>query len=426
MKVIEVSTEQCWNEGMGETGDPRENPLTSGIVRHNPHFRKSGIVAVTLLWEYCQFTVISHFTEAMLKFYFHDIPPSQTPQSSAYWSLSCVFIGCCPAPGTYGIRKVFPCKSAIGSDACKAGLINCDPIAKRLHCSPSTKVNRVQSSAGSPDFRMWESCRTVPLIGGFYRGSPVYPAPSFGTHRLSRSRSNIRLTREHLANPITTRCGATANEYTAEAPVWRGLGNYSPPTTANRVQFQAGAAPAFPDAGIVSDVAAGRRFSSGTSRFPGPCFPAPIRLISPSSVEICEIHDIIRHQAERHCDDKIDFKRVYTEVTFANGSEFIMHALKDSEPIAKLQGHKKQIPYCQVWGKIEVATNEQISEARLYKGLPSLCSSALKTSLFRAAQIPSLKVETYIDNTLEVLRNVVSPAGGSLVTPRTTGWGLQE
>ncbi|KAJ8891533.1 hypothetical protein PR048_004061 [Dryococelus australis] len=51
-------------------------------------------------------------------------------QSSAYWSLSCVFIGCFPAPGSYGIRKVFTCKSAIGSDAYGAGLINCDPITK--------------------------------------------------------------------------------------------------------------------------------------------------------------------------------------------------------------------------------------------------------------------------------------------------------
>ncbi|KAJ8867564.1 hypothetical protein PR048_031366 [Dryococelus australis] len=50
--------------------------------------------------------------------------------SFAYWSLSCVFIGCCPTPCSYGIREVFPCKSAIGSEACKAGIINCDPIAK--------------------------------------------------------------------------------------------------------------------------------------------------------------------------------------------------------------------------------------------------------------------------------------------------------
>ncbi|KAJ8873600.1 hypothetical protein PR048_024418 [Dryococelus australis] len=37
---------------------------------------------------------------------------------------------CGPTPGSYGIRKVLPCKSAIGSEACRVGLINCDPVAK--------------------------------------------------------------------------------------------------------------------------------------------------------------------------------------------------------------------------------------------------------------------------------------------------------
>ncbi|KAJ8891943.1 hypothetical protein PR048_004502 [Dryococelus australis] len=31
----------------------------------------------------------------------------------------------------------------------------------------------------TPDFRMWESCRTWPVVGGFSRGSPVSPALSF-------------------------------------------------------------------------------------------------------------------------------------------------------------------------------------------------------------------------------------------------------
>ncbi|KAJ8897723.1 hypothetical protein PR048_003073 [Dryococelus australis] len=52
-------------------------------------------------------------------------------------------------------------------------------VAERLACSPPTKVNRVQSPAGSlPDFRMWESCRTMPLTGGFPQGSPVPPLHS--------------------------------------------------------------------------------------------------------------------------------------------------------------------------------------------------------------------------------------------------------
>ncbi|KAJ8897068.1 hypothetical protein PR048_002414 [Dryococelus australis] len=36
-------------------------------------------------------------------------------------------------------------------------------VAERLARSPPT--NRVQSPAGSPDFRKWESCRTMPLVG---------------------------------------------------------------------------------------------------------------------------------------------------------------------------------------------------------------------------------------------------------------------
>ncbi|KAJ8871021.1 hypothetical protein PR048_027324 [Dryococelus australis] len=46
--------------------------------------------------------------------------------------------------------------------------------------------------------------------------------------------------------------------------------------------------------------------------------------------------------------DKIYLKRVYTGVTFAIGSEFIRLALDDSTPIAGLQGNKKRIPCCQM------------------------------------------------------------------------------
>ncbi|KAJ8890514.1 hypothetical protein PR048_010023 [Dryococelus australis] len=44
---------------------------------------------------------------------------------------------------------------------------------QRLARSPPTKGNWVQSPAGSPDFRMCESYRTIPLVGRFYRGSTV-------------------------------------------------------------------------------------------------------------------------------------------------------------------------------------------------------------------------------------------------------------
>ncbi|KAJ8885392.1 hypothetical protein PR048_011589 [Dryococelus australis] len=50
-------------------------------------------------------------------------------------------------------------------------------VADLLARSPPTKANPVQSPAGSlPDFCKWESCWTMPLVGGFSWGSPVAPA----------------------------------------------------------------------------------------------------------------------------------------------------------------------------------------------------------------------------------------------------------
>ncbi|KAJ8869182.1 hypothetical protein PR048_030752 [Dryococelus australis] len=49
-----------------------------------------------------------------------------------------------------------------------------------LDYSPPTNANRVRFPAGSlPRLRMWESCWTMPHVGGFSRGSPTSPAPSF-------------------------------------------------------------------------------------------------------------------------------------------------------------------------------------------------------------------------------------------------------
>ncbi|KAJ8897118.1 hypothetical protein PR048_002464 [Dryococelus australis] len=110
-----------WSEGEEYTEDPRENPSTSGIVRHDSHIRKS------------------------------DSNP-EPPASQ---------IGGAPTDCAIGDR-----------------LISVTTVAERLSRSPRTKANRFQSPAGSPDFRKRESCRTMSLVGGFSRGSPVSPAPS--------------------------------------------------------------------------------------------------------------------------------------------------------------------------------------------------------------------------------------------------------
>ncbi|KAJ8867021.1 hypothetical protein PR048_032883 [Dryococelus australis] len=48
----------------------------------------------------------------------------------------------------------------------------------------------------TPNFRTWESCRAMPLVGGFSRGSPVPPALSFG--RCSRLTSIIHIGSQDL------------------------------------------------------------------------------------------------------------------------------------------------------------------------------------------------------------------------------------
>ncbi|KAJ8895709.1 hypothetical protein PR048_001046 [Dryococelus australis] len=52
-------------------------------------------------------------------------------------------------------------------------------VAERLAWSSPTKATRAQSPAGSAGFRMWESCRTMPLVGGSSQRSAVSPALSF-------------------------------------------------------------------------------------------------------------------------------------------------------------------------------------------------------------------------------------------------------
>ncbi|KAJ8870512.1 hypothetical protein PR048_029535 [Dryococelus australis] len=159
MRVIEVSMERAGMKRREETGEPRENPLTNGIVQHNSHMRKSGGGGYT-----SGLPSLAHAREAMTT-------------SRQAWS-----------------HRKTPQRPVNGDDAADIG--QCNPlevsfvvgplerrplqmgVAERLARSPPTKTNRVRSPAGSPEFRKWESCRTMPLVGGFSRGSPVSPVLS--------------------------------------------------------------------------------------------------------------------------------------------------------------------------------------------------------------------------------------------------------
>ncbi|KAJ8872414.1 hypothetical protein PR048_026018 [Dryococelus australis] len=73
-------------------------------------------------------------------------------------------------------RAATRCRGARPNGVCDVG-----PATDSNH-SPLTWANRFRFPTGShPDFRMWDSCRTMPLVGGFSRGFPVLPPFHSGT-----------------------------------------------------------------------------------------------------------------------------------------------------------------------------------------------------------------------------------------------------
>ncbi|KAJ8873640.1 hypothetical protein PR048_024462 [Dryococelus australis] len=153
----------------GETGDPREKPRRPAASSSTiPTCENSGVARPGI--EPGFRTVLKNRYRIEHQMFVH-------------WLL--------PHIWQFGIRFLFPCKIAIDSGSSRECIINSYPIGKnltrsgaavseRLDCSPPTKKNRIQSPAGSLlDFRKWESCRTMPLAGGFPRGFPASPALSF-------------------------------------------------------------------------------------------------------------------------------------------------------------------------------------------------------------------------------------------------------
>ncbi|KAJ8877882.1 hypothetical protein PR048_022341 [Dryococelus australis] len=122
--------------------------------------------------------------------------------------------------------------------------------AKR-NCSPPTKADRDRFPAGQlQDFHLWKSCRTMPLVGGLPRGSPVSPRPCIPallhTHLASPSsafKTSMNLwhyvthklhylpksnwARAHnvypvVVTPLESR-RATSCSYNSNHPVWHAL-----------------------------------------------------------------------------------------------------------------------------------------------------------------------------------------------------------
>ncbi|KAJ8888872.1 hypothetical protein PR048_008366 [Dryococelus australis] len=132
------------NARAGKTGDLRANPKTRGIVRHDSHMRKSGSdpAGNVIL------TTVRHISDVCAR-----IPVQIVHDTQVEWVQS-IDMWCIRNNGRSGAA-----------------------VAERLARPPPTKAIRAQSPAGSQDPRMWESCRTMPLVGGSSRGSPASPPP---------------------------------------------------------------------------------------------------------------------------------------------------------------------------------------------------------------------------------------------------------
>ncbi|KAJ8881428.1 hypothetical protein PR048_017909 [Dryococelus australis] len=80
--------------------------------------------------------------------------------------------------GTYGFRPLMTADLETVMGKCAEDSVAVAAVAERLACSHPTKPNRVRSPAGSlQDFHLWESRRTMTLVGEFPRGYPVTPKP---------------------------------------------------------------------------------------------------------------------------------------------------------------------------------------------------------------------------------------------------------
>ncbi|KAJ8896487.1 hypothetical protein PR048_001831 [Dryococelus australis] len=240
-----MSTDQRRNERAGETGDPRGNLVTSDIVRHDSHvnaIRRLQQLLLSLRGEGCvRFTAAGSrlirsnaLSEEEIAFVVKPRDPdilrsSTLASSSAYWSLGCVSIGCCPTHGSYGVRKELPCKSAIGSEACRMGLINCDPIAK-----PNPWTAYLRRNGGSFDVLH------TPRLRGMHAVLQVWaPRGCYSPRKSGLSSPPLYFTLIILIS-LTTRNQSSCSRNDSEwAPVAERLAR-SPPTKANLVQSPAG------------------------------------------------------------------------------------------------------------------------------------------------------------------------------------------
>ncbi|KAJ8881211.1 hypothetical protein PR048_017685 [Dryococelus australis] len=139
-----------------ETSSATLSPATAGVERSRPGVARTGPAALDrLMDEGAGPDPVSLEGPAVLTI----ITSTQGPQSD---------VGRLPSRASY-VNSVFACEYAY-LRPCANWRFQFPKrpraaIADRLACSALAMAIRVHSPAGSPDSRMWESCRTVPLVG---------------------------------------------------------------------------------------------------------------------------------------------------------------------------------------------------------------------------------------------------------------------
>ncbi|KAJ8889723.1 hypothetical protein PR048_009224 [Dryococelus australis] len=190
-----------------ETGDPRENPPTSGIVRHDSQVRKSGerprlpiTVKRTPGWQHSEITrqltasytscPVATMTAVAPQLHNHRETKIKSSDShSAPLPSTTVYIYCCRDydwASTATCRLYYYYEGVAYSMSRSRLLFLLRPAyilrlrAGELHIYRLFTANRVRIPARSlSDFRAWKSFRMMALVSRFSLGFPVSPALAF-------------------------------------------------------------------------------------------------------------------------------------------------------------------------------------------------------------------------------------------------------
>ncbi|KAJ8888856.1 hypothetical protein PR048_008350 [Dryococelus australis] len=208
--TVEGENGQRRNARKGETGDLRENLPTSCIIQHDSYLQKSGVTQPGIepdreppVVDQCEepppFLTDSAPTELSWETpLFHD--NSGEPVQIYRYPEEDLF--------DYGTTLVtYTASDSAGNNATCS--FNVTVEAVRDYSSP-TKGNRFDSWRRlPPDFRTWESCRTMPLVGGFSPGSALALRrcsilTSLHSHRLSRPRLELTLLKGDVITRVPT------------------------------------------------------------------------------------------------------------------------------------------------------------------------------------------------------------------------------